>query len=146
MARVDHFTTVSDLRPGFRIPYQYIGTSETPAPRAIPDSVLLAWIEDNIALPAPATAAETLSTGNTVVIAAGTKIDSIAIEKPASGSRTVKIGTTPGGDEILEETTVDTSDDYTQTVNRYTSSGLTLHFTITGGTVSVLVFKSMKAM
>jgi len=90
------------------------------------------------------TSAVTISTGDTVAVPAGSMIEAIAIEAQ-SGARTVKIGTTAGSDNIMELSTIPTDTDFTFTLNRYTSSLLTLHFTITGGTASVIVFTKSKA-
>ena len=135
MAEVHNFPQVSTLLPGFRIPFQYIGTGEPPAAKAIPDSVLLDWIIENLGL---STTAQTLSSGDTISAPIGL-LQVIAV-KSAVGARTIKVGTSAGADDILDLTDIDSGSDFSASIHRYTSSILTLHFTITGGTADVLIF------
>lgn len=136
MAQVHTFPTVTELVAGFRIPFQYIGTGQPAAAKAIPDTVLLDWILSNIN---QGPTAQTVATGGTIAVGGGNLINVIAV-KAAAGARTIKIGTSAGGDEILGETDIESSTDFSASIGRYTSSGLTLHFTLTGGSASVLVF------
>jgi hypothetical protein len=136
MPLVHAFPTVTSLADGFRIPFQYLGTGVDPAAKAIPDSVLLDWIIENIGL---TTASQTVTTGGTIAVAAGSLIQAISI-KAATGARTVKIGTSSGADDILGESDIDSATDFTAQLYRYTSSAITLHFTLTGGSAAVLVF------
>ena len=108
-------------------------------------ALLLEWIQDNLDIPAgDAVAAQQIDDGDSLTIAAGTLIEVIVFEY-ASGSRTVKVGTSAGGDQILEETVIPANGELSHTVNRYfTNSGSALHFSVTGGPVSVLVFKRVK--
>jgi hypothetical protein len=137
MSKVHTFSPVTELLPGFRIPFQYLGGGEDPEPRAIPEDVLLEWILENIGL---VTSVESVSDGGTISIPGGTLIQVVAVKK-AVGARTIQIGTTAGGAEILDETDIDSNADFSAEIHRYTSTNLTLHFTLTGGSVQVLIFK-----
>ena len=100
MSKVHTFPTVSELFPGFRIPFQYIGTGETPATRAIPDSLLLAWIEANITLPTSPFSVQSVSVtigAPNISISAGRLVLGFAIT--GGGSGTFNVGTAPGGAE-----------------------------------------------
>lgn len=136
MSQVHTFPTVTELLDGFRIPFQYIGTGQPAAAKAIPDTVLLDWILANIGL---GPTAQTVATGGTIAVGGGNLINIIAV-KAAAGARTIKIGTSSGADDILGETDIESSTDFSASIGRYTSAGLTLHFTLTGGSASVLVF------
>ena len=146
MAQVHTFTLLTELFTDTRLPLQYPGGGNPAAARQVALSVLLDWIEANITLPASdAPAAQEIDDGDTIVIAAGTLIETIVFEY-ASGSRTVQIGTSIGADDILESTVIASNSELSHTVNRYwTNSGTSLWFTITGGPVSVVVFKRSKA-
>lgn len=134
--KVHLFPTVDELNEGFRIPFQYLGTSIPPAARAIPDTLLIDWIISQLQLQTPV---QTVADGGTVTVAAGLLITHIAI-KAASGDRVVKIGTTPGGDDIMEGADVMDGQDFTASIGRYSTSSLTLHFSISGGSAQVLVY------
>ena len=138
MAAVHTFPTISSLLPGFRIPFQYIGTGEPAAAKAIPDTVLLDWILSSIQLGA---APQTIADGGTIVVPAGSLINVISV-KSASGARTIQIGTSIGASDILDEAPIDSLTDFSASIGRFTSSVLTLHFTLTGGSAQVLVFMS----
>lgn len=145
MSQVHTFTLLTELFADTRLPLQYPGNGASPAPRQVRLDVLLAWLQDNLDFPAgDAPTAQEIADGDSLVIAAGTLIETIVFEY-ASGSRTVKVGTSAGGDDILEETTIASNAELAHTVNRYwTNSGTSLWFTVTGGPVSVVVFKRMK--
>ena len=96
------------------------------------------WLKLNIA-----DGAVTISSGGTIVVAAGSLIEVISVEAQ-SGSRTFKVGSSAGADDVVELTTIPTLTDFSYTINKYTSSALTLYFTITGGTASVIVFTKIK--
>lgn len=87
--------------------------------------------------------ASVISNGGTVVVPDGTFIEAIVIESQP-GSRTAKIGTSPGAEDIMEMTTIPTNTDMAFTLNRYTSASLTLHFALTGGTANVIIFTKSK--
>ncbi len=137
MAEVHLFTALTTLTDTFRIPIQYLGDAESPAARAIPAALLLEWLQAN--LEGVGAAAVTVATGGTVVVPAGNLLTVLAIEANAT-ARTVKIGTSSGADDILELTSIPSNSDFSLTLNRYTSTSLTLHFTLTGATASVLTF------
>lgn len=146
MAQVHTFSIISELFTDTRLPLQYQGGGNPPAASQVTLATLLAWLQDNLDFPTgDAVAAQQIDDGDSLAIAAGTLIEVIVFEF-ASGARTVKVGTSAGGDQILEETVIAANSELSHTVNRYfTNSGTSLHFTVTGGPVSVLVFKRMKA-
>jgi hypothetical protein len=140
MAQVHTFPLVEELLPGFRLPLQYLGTGEIPVASQVEDTVLLAWLIDQLSL---STSAQSVVTGDTIAVTGGNLIECIVVEA-AAGSRTIKIGTSAGADDILELTTIPTNTDFTYTMNKYTSTTITLHFTLTGGGASVVLFLKAK--
>jgi len=137
MSKVHTFPTVSELSPGFRIPFQYIGTGETPAARAIPDSLLLAWIEANITLPTSPFSVQSVSvtTGApNISISAGRLVLGFAIT--GGGSGTFNVGTAPGGSDILAGEAYDSTGLFYFVPRFYPSSG-SLCFDDFSGTLSV---------
>lgn len=142
MAQVHTFTLLTELFSDTRLPLQYPGGGNPPATRQVEMTLLLEYIAEQLLLGTPAVLVET---GNTIVVTGGTLIQCIAVEADPVGDRTIKIGTSAGADDILEETTIPDDVDFSYTLNRYTSTTLTMHFTLTGGDASVLVFKSYKS-
>ncbi len=100
------------------------------------DTVLLDWILANIGI---GTAPVTVADGGTIAVTGGNLIDVIAV-KAATGARTIMIGTSAGTDDILSACDIDSDSDFSASIQRYTSTSLTLHFTLTGGSAAVLVF------
>lgn len=141
MAQVHTFSLLTSLYGDTRLPLQYPGNGGSPAPRQIELSLLAEWLATQFGI---GVAPQTVSTGGTLSVGAGNLLQVIAI-KAAVGARTIKIGTTAGGEDILELTSIASGSDFSATVNRYTSSSLTLHFTITGGTADVLLFTQPEA-
>lgn len=141
MSKVHTFPVVTSLFSDTRFPLQYLGGGNSPAASQVEMAVLLEYIAEQLAV---GTAAQVVASGDTIATVGGNLIQCIAIEAQ-SGSRTIKIGTTAGAEDVLELSTIPTDTDFTFTLNRYTSSTLTLHFTLTGGTASVLVFTRPKA-
>jgi len=141
MAQVHTFPLLTSLFSDTRLAGQYPGDGADPEPFQVELGELLAFFAADLAAATPAV---TVSNGDTVAVAAGRLIFCIAIEAP-SGDRTVKVGTTAGADDIMELTDITNGQDFTYTLNFYTSTSKTLHFTTTGGTISVLVFTKAKA-
>lgn len=141
MSKVHTFPVITDLYSDTRIPLQYLGGGNSPAASQVSMLVLLEYIAEQLAV---GTAPQTIASGDTIATVGGNLIQCISVEAQ-SGSRTIKIGTSAGADDVLELSTIPTDTDFTFTLNRYTSTTLTLHFTLTGGTASVLVFTRPKA-
>lgn len=136
MPKVHLFPTISELKSGFRLPLQYLGTSETPAASAVSDSVLLAWIEENITASPFSVQSATVSDGGTVAVSAGRLVAKIVVIGGSSG--TFNLGTTASGTEIMEAATFDT-DGAVYALDNYFHSGGTLHFS--GGFAGSLTVK-----
>lgn len=79
---------------------------------------------------------ENKSTGFSITLAANTFIDKILL-RYISGTPLVKIGTTVGGTEILEEAEVESGQDLTILVTTSYSSETVYYITITGGVVNL---------
>lgn len=140
MAQVHTFSITTDLFSDTRLPLQYRGGGNPPGARQVEMSTLLEFIAAQLGV---GTEVQTVEDEDTIEVSGGNLITCLAVEA-ASGSRTIKVGTTAGGDELIEETTIPTDTDYTFTLNRYTSTTLTMYFTLTGGNADVLVFKLSK--
>jgi len=76
------------------------------------------------------------SSNFTKVFAAFTKIESIDF-RHISASPLVKIGTTPGGDEILPELPVPSGEHLNNYLGKSYESGQTIYISISGGSVDV---------
>lgn len=146
MSLVHAFATVSELLPGFRIPFQYIGDGETPAARAIPDEILLAWIVAN--LPAVSSrlnvqTATGVAAAGTLAVSAEMMLSKVIVIGSTTG--TFSLGTTVSGTELIEAESFDT-DGAVYVLDRYFHSGATLHFSGFAGTITVkLVLISLTA-
>ena len=136
MPKVHLFPTISSLEPGFRIPLQYLGTSETPAASAVADTVLLAWILANLPTHPMSVQSATVANDGTVAVASGRMVEKVIVIGGASG--TFNLGTSASGTEILEGETFDT-DGAVYALDRYFHSGGTLHFN--GGFAGSLTVK-----
>lgn len=141
MAQVDTFPLITNLYSDTRIPIQYPGNGDPNVPKQFELGVLFDWMVSMLGL---GTAPQTVSDGGTISVGGGNLINVIAV-KAATGARTIKIGTTAGGDDVLEASDIDSGSDFSASIGRYTSTSLTLHFTLTGGSASVLVFLSPEA-
>jgi len=141
MSAVHTFPTITTLYSDTKIPLQSLGGGAGNAARQFELSVLLDWLLVQMGI---GTVAQTISTTATIAVSGGNLLQVIAV-KAQSGSRTIKIGTTAGGDDVLELSTIPTNTDFSLTLNRYTSTTLTLHFTLTGGTADVLMFTKPEA-
>ncbi len=82
--------------------------------------------------------AQTVADGGTVTIAPGKVLIGFGIAS-AVGSRTLDVGTTAGGTQIVEGEELPSGEDVFINVNRYFPSGATLHFS-GAGTISVRVY------
>jgi hypothetical protein len=136
MPKVHLFPTISELLPGWRLPLQYIGTSETPAAKAAPDTVVLAWILANLPANPISVQSATVANDGTVAVAAGRMVEKIVVIGGASG--TFNLGTSASGTEIMEGATFDT-DGAVYALDNYFHSGGTLHFS--GGFAGSLTVK-----
>lgn len=141
MPQVHTFSVITELFADTRLPLQYLGGGNSPAPRQVELSLLIDYLAEQLGA---VTTPETIASGDTIAVTGGNLIQCIAVES-AVGSRTIKIGTTAGAEDILELTTIAAETDFTFTLNRYTSVTLTMHFTLTGSGASVLVFTRPKS-
>ena len=141
MGLVHTFNLVTELFTDTRFPLQYPGGGNPAAAKQVELSLLVEFLATQLAI---GTTAQTIVTGDTISVTNGNLITCIAVEA-VTGARTIKIGTTAGADDVLEEMTIPTLTDLTFTLNRYTSTGLTLHFTLTGGSADVLLFTQSKS-
>ncbi len=137
MGKVHTFALATEIFDDTRIPFQYVGGGGTNAPRQMALTLLLEYVRESLGLfPAPVTVEDS----DSIAIAGGHLIQVIAV-KAATGARTIMIGTSAGTDDVLEASDIDSDTDFSATINLYTSTGITLHFTLTGGDAEVLVFK-----
>lgn len=134
MSKVHLFSDVSELLPGFKIPFQYLGAGETPAPRQIPESVLLAWINANVSTPISVTSASVTTGSPDISIAAGRLVLGMLIT--GSGSGTLDVGTAPGGSNILAGESYSTAPAFFFVPWYFAGSG-TLNFDGFSGTLTV---------
>jgi hypothetical protein len=141
MAQVHTFSLITELFSDTRIPLQYLGGGNAPAARQVELMLLVEYIAAQLAI---ATEAVSVTSGDTIAVTGGNLIACIAVEA-AVGARTMKIGTSAGAEDVMELTSIPSATDFTFTLNRYTSTTLTLHFTLTGGSASILVFTEPKA-
>ena len=65
-----------------------------------------------------------------------TRIDFLFV----TGTPVVKVGTTLGGNDVISGRTLSTIKDSTNPLSKYFKTSKTLYFTITGGTVDILLF------
>lgn len=138
MSQVHTFPLVTTLHTDTRVPIQYPGNGDPNVPKQFELALLLEWVAGMIGFGATP---ETVADGGTIVVGGGNLINVIAV-KAATGARTIMIGTSAGTDDVLEASDIETDTDFSATIGRYTSTSLTLHFTLTGGSASVLVFLS----
>lgn len=136
MPKVHLFPTIPSLSAGFRIPLQYLGTSETPAASAVADTVLLAWILANLPANPISVQSATVSNGGTVAVAAGRQVLEMLVIGGSSG--TFNLGTSASGTEVMEGAAFDT-DGAVHGIGNYFHSGGTLHFS--GGFAGSLTVK-----
>jgi hypothetical protein len=141
MSKVHLFPEITEVFDDTKLPLQSLGDGQDPEASQVRLDVLGDFFAVYLGI---GTTAQTVSDGDSIAVAGGNLIMCIAIEAP-TGARTVKIGTTAGGEDIMEESGVPDGVDLTHTFMKYTSTPLTLHFTITGGTCSVLVFTKPKS-
>lgn len=136
MSKVHLFPEISSLSAGFKLPLQYIGTSETPAKRQVPDTVLLAWIQANITFPITFSVASATITGGSpsISIAAGRLVLGMLVT--GSGSGTFDVGTAPGGSDILAGESYSTTPAFFFVPWYFDSLG-TLNFDNFSGTLTV---------
>ena len=125
MAKVHTFPLLSELKPGFRIPLQYLGTGETPAASAAEDSLILAWIEANMTPSRFSVQSASVANNGTVSVSAGRLVEKIIVIGASSG--TFNVGTSASGTDVIEGESFDT-DGAVHVIERYFNSGATLHF------------------
>lgn len=97
MAQVDLFPLTGTIFPDTRIPFQYSGGSLAPSEQAFELSTLLQFVEQNISIPGQSTT-HTLSANGTIAISKEHIFRFRVWFSPLA--RTVKIGTTSGGDQV----------------------------------------------
>lgn len=136
MPKVHLFPTISDLSEGFRLPLQYLGTSETPAARAVPDTVLLSWILANIPAVPISVSSQSVADGGTIGVNAGRMVAALVVIGNPSG--TFNVGTSTGATDILGGEAFD-SDGAAYVLFKYFNSSGTLHFS--GGFLTPLTVK-----
>ena len=85
-----------------------------------------------------ATSATTIVNGTTVVVPANKQILSIGVTA-AVGSRTLNVGTSVAGTDVVDGEVIPTNTDYNLPVGIFTSTGLTLHFSGFIGTVRIYI-------
>ena len=74
--------------------------------------------------------------GTTIAVPANKQIHSIAVTA-AAGSRTLAVGTSASGTDVIDGEAIPTNTDQNFPVGIFTSTGLTLHFSGFTGTVRV---------
>lgn len=146
MALVHTFPLVDELKPGFRIPFQFLGTSETPAARAMEDTMLLAWIAANLPSSTSRLSVQTatgLAAAATLAVSAEMLLSKVIVIGSTTG--TFSLGTTVSGTELIDAESFD-SDGAVYVLDQYFHSGATLHFSGFAGTITVkLVLISLTA-
>jgi hypothetical protein len=128
MPQVHTFSLFTDLSDDTRIPIQYLGGSNSPAPRQFELSTLLTWIEANLTLPASPVTVEsaTINSGTTsIAVAAGKLVAKVIVVGSASG--TFDMGTSGSGNEILDNENYDTNG-AVYAIDQYFHTSGALHF------------------
>jgi len=110
MSKVHTFPLVSEVFEDTRLPLQYPGNGASPAPKQVELSLLLAWVESNITLPANPISIQSVSvtTGSPNVSVSAGRL-ALAFVITGSGSGTFNLGTAPGGSDILAGEAYDTT-------------------------------------
>lgn len=120
------FVTRAGLTGDFRLPFQYRGPGQFEEGATSLAEHLL-WIEENIEI--NNSAQTTISgTSGSAPVPAGKWLMAFAIE--TATSQTVRIGTTPGGDELGEVAVTAGTPATVQTTIYGGASGATIHFTM----------------
>lgn len=139
MSKVHTYSLITELYSDTRIPLQFLGNSQSPAPRQFELSVLLEFLNSNITFPdGPLTVTSATITGasNSVVIPAGRMLSKIVVI--SAGHDDFDLGTTDGGTEVIEAG-VSSSSGEVYLIDTYFGSGGTVYFTGMAGTLTVKV-------
>lgn len=136
MAQVHTFSLITEVYEDTRLPLQYPGNGQPPAPRQVELTVLLAWIEANMTQSPFSVQSASVANDGTVAVSAGRLVAKVVVIGGSSG--TFNLGTTASGTEILEGESFDT-DGAVYVIDRYFNFGGTLHFS--GGFAGSLTVK-----
>jgi len=138
MAKVDTFTLQNTLYSDTRIPFQYRGNGQSAAARAMTLDTLLAWIEANISISGSDPVAATITSGApSVAIPAGKLLEKIVVV--GSGSGTVSIGTSSGGNDLFNSEPYD-SNGSVFILEKYFKNAGTIYFSAFSGTLTVKIY------
>ena len=133
--RVDLFSLKTVLHPDTRIPGQYPGNGDAAVPFAFELAALMDFINANIQV-GPTVYNVPIGTPS-VAVAAGKLIEKIVVIGTTTG--TFKLGTTPGGTEILDGESFDT-DGAVFAFDQYFHTAGSLYFSGFTGTLTVKIY------
>jgi len=136
MSKVHTFPLLTEIYSDTRLPLQYPGNGAAAAKKQIELSLLLTWIEANIAFPSTfSVQSETVTGGSpSIAVSAGRLVLGMLIT--GDGSGTVDVGTAPGGSNILGGESYSTTPAFFFVPWYFDSSG-TLNFDGFSGTLTV---------
>lgn len=137
MAQVHTFPLTTNLFPDTRLPFQFPGNGGSPAAKQVELSVLLAWIETNMAVPSGVQTATITSGSSSAAVSSGKLVEKIVVI--GTGAGTFNLGTTVGGSDILAGESYDTGG-VVYVFDKYFNAAGALHFSGFTGTLTVKIY------